>query len=275
MRRSHPAVWRTASLLALAILVVVAQQLGWSRVGHAFAAVANSVGRRVWPVAKVGWPVLLAVVISLLFGVRSRESLLRIATSVRRYVAARRRLVVVVAVVGAAGLLVALAKGVIPGSVLWPLLLGSGLTLVAQWVGLAYQTTRQRQARRADRQETRLLALQDLLGEVDDTVRQAMAARTELSREFERDSRDPDEWGSVLQALPDMEALRSLTYRLRLLAAGVEHGPLRIAVGQISQWALLAPRAPSEQESKDARDKLIRAQNEALDLLGDRLRQLP
>jgi hypothetical protein len=60
-----------------------------------------------------------------------------------------------------------LAKAAIPGSVLWPLLLGSGLTLVAQWFTLSYQTTRQRQASRADRQEARLLALQKLLEEVE------------------------------------------------------------------------------------------------------------
>ncbi len=173
-----------------------------------------------------------------------------------------------------------LAKAAIPGSVLWSLLLGAAVTLVgtalAQWFSLAYQTGRQRQARRADRQEARLLALQDLLEEVDDCVGRAMAARYELAEEFERSPGYPEEWESFLRtSLSEMETLRSLTYRLRLLAAGVEHERLRIAVGDISNWAWLAPTSPSYQDSADARDKLIRAQNEAVDLLGERLRNLP
>jgi hypothetical protein len=160
--------------------------------------------------------------------------------------------------------------------VVWPLLLGSGLTLLAQWFGLSYQTTRQRQARRADRQEARLLALQDLLGEVEEAVRRAMAARSWLSREFERENRDPDDWGSFLSTShPDMEALRSLTYRLRLLGAGLEHEPLRIAVDHISRWGWLAPLAPSDNDARDAREKLSTQQIKAVELLGEQLRKLP
>jgi hypothetical protein len=173
-----------------------------------------------------------------------------------------------------------LAKAAIPGSVLWPLLLGSGLTLVAQWFSLSYQTARQRQARRADRQEARLLALQDLLGEVEEAVRRAMATRRRLSDEFERAVAelgvDPDGWKEFLDTNhPDMEALRSLTYRLRLLGAGVEHEPLRVAVEQISRWAWLAPLAPADKDSLDARETLISEQIKAVDLLGKQMRRLP
>ena len=173
-----------------------------------------------------------------------------------------------------------LAKAAIPGSVLWPLLLGATVTLVstvlAQWWSLAFQTRRQRQARRADRQEVRLLALEELLGEVDEAVRRAMDARARLAEEFEHFSEPYDEWGSFLRAsLPDREALRSLTYRLRLLAVGVDHEPLRIAVGHISRWAWLAPLSPSHQDAMDAREKLIQAQNQAVNLLGEQLRKLP
>jgi len=173
-----------------------------------------------------------------------------------------------------------LAKAAIPGSVLWPLLLGAAVTLVgtvlAQWLSLAYQTGRQRQARRADRQEARLLALQDLLGEVDDCVSRAMAHRSVLSDEFDRSPGYPDEWGSFLSgSLSEMETLRSLTYRLRLLAAGLDHEGLRVAVGHISRFAWLAPTSPSYQDSADAREKLIKVQNEAVDLLGEQLRRLP
>jgi hypothetical protein len=175
-----------------------------------------------------------------------------------------------------------LAKAAIPGSVFWPLLLGAAVTLVgtvlAQWLSLAYQTSRQRQARRADRQETRLLALQDLLGEVDDCASRAMAHRSELSNEYERDpSPDyPEDWGPFLHtSLSEMETLRSLTYRLRLLAAGIEHKPLRMTVDDIAQWAWLAPTTPSDQRSADTYAKLIEVQNDAVDLLGEQLRKLP
>ena len=165
-----------------------------------------------------------------------------------------------------------LAKAAIPGSVLWPLLLGAAVTLVgtvlAQWLSLTYQTSRQRQARRADRQETRLLALQDLLGEVDDSVRQGMIARAKLYFAFEREGRDLDALPSALiTSEPQMEVLRSLTYRLRLLAAGVEHKELRVAVGDISHWAWHVPVARSNQEFNDARDKLTQAQLKAVDEL--------
>lgn len=131
----------------------------------------------------------------------------------------------------------------------WALLLGAAValagTLLAQWSSLAYQTRRQREARRADFQRTTLLQLRDALGELDEAVRRAMAARYSLSREFERDNRDPDDWGSFLSTShPDMEALRSLTYRLRLLATGIEHEALQIAVGHISRFAWLAPLTP-------------------------------
>jgi hypothetical protein len=160
------------------------------------------------------------------------------------------------------------------------LFLGSGLTLLAQWSSLAYQTSRQRQARRADRQETRLLALQDLLGEVEEAVRRAMAVRARLSEEFEQHAPEPsdhDEWEAYLRRTshPDMELLRSLTYRLRLLAAGVEHEPLRVAVGHISRFAWLAAVAFFDREAEDTRAKLIEVQNKAVDLLGEQLLSLP
>ncbi len=144
-----------------------------------------------------------------------------------------------------------------------------------QWTSLAYQTRRQREIRRADSQRAALLALQDRLGEVDDSVRRAVAVRSQLSFAFEREGRDPDEWGSaLLTSDPEMETLRSLTYRLRLLAAGIEHEGLRIAVGDVSRWAFLAPLAPSDQDSREARDRLTKAQIKAVDLLGEQIRTL-
>jgi hypothetical protein len=164
--------------------------------------------------------------------------------------------------------------------IVWPLLLGSAVTLastlIAQWANLGYQTRRQREARRADFQRTTLLQLRDLLGEVEEAVGRAMAARHRLADEFERLAVDPDEWQSFLRANhSDMEVVRSLTYRLRLLATGVEHEPLRIAVGHIYRWAWLAPLATTDKESQDAREKLIEQQIKAVELLGHQLRSLP
>jgi hypothetical protein len=164
--------------------------------------------------------------------------------------------------------------------VVWPLLLGSAVTLVstliAQWANLGYQTRRQREARRADFQRTTLLQLRDVLGEVDEAVRRAMDARYRLSREFERSGENPDDWKDFLHVShPDMEALRSLTYRLRLIATGLEHEPLRIAVNHISRWAWLAPLAATDKDSQDAREKLTTQQINAVELLGEQLRSLP
>jgi hypothetical protein len=159
------------------------------------------------------------------------------------------------------------------------LLAGVALTVLGQRLSLRRQTRRQRQARRADRQEARLLALQDLLGEVEDAVRRAMAARARLADEFEQHAPDPsdhDELEAYLRTSnSDLEVLRSLTYRLRLLAAGVEHEPLRIAVSHISRFAWLAPLSFSNREAEETRAKLIEVQNEAVDLLGNQLRNLP
>jgi uncharacterized protein YjbI with pentapeptide repeats len=85
---------------------MAAQQFGWSRVGHALAIVAVPVGRAVWLAVKVGWPVLLAVVISLLLGIGSRERLAGVATRVRQRTAERRWIAIVAVVVGVVGLLV-------------------------------------------------------------------------------------------------------------------------------------------------------------------------
>jgi hypothetical protein len=105
-----------------------------------------------------------------------------------------------------------------------------------------------------------------------------MATRRRLSDEFLRElsGGDPHDWGAVLAAShPGVDALRILTYRLRLLATGVEHEPLRIAVGHISRWAELAPLSSSHKASEEAREKLTTQQIKAVELLGEQLRKLP
>jgi hypothetical protein len=165
----------------------------------------------------------------------------------------------------------------------WALLLGAAValvsTVVAQWVSLAYQTRRQREARRADFQRTTLQQLRDLLGEVEEAVGRVMGARAGLSEEFNRspDPSDEKAWKAYFyqRASPELTRLRSLTYRLRLLAAGVEHEPLRNAVWNISQFADRAPRFFSKQEAENTWVVLIDVQNKAVDLLGEQLRKLP
>jgi hypothetical protein len=160
----------------------------------------------------------------------------------------------------------------------WKILLGAVValagTLLAQWSSLAYQTKRQRQARRADHQEARLLALQDLLGEVEDAVARAMLVRARLSEKWEQARPDHSDRDEHVHR-PDVALLRSLTYRLRLLAAGVEHAPLLVAVGHVSELALRAPMTYADEVALRLHDKLIEVQNEAADLLGDQLRRLP
>jgi Pentapeptide repeats (8 copies) len=100
-RLSRAAIWRTGWLLAVATLVIGAQQLGWSRVGHALAVIAGPVGLAV----KVGWPALLAVVISLLLGIGSRERLAGVAAGGRQGIAGHRWLAIVGMAAGVLGLM--------------------------------------------------------------------------------------------------------------------------------------------------------------------------
>jgi hypothetical protein len=166
------------------------------------------------------------------------------------------------------------------GDVLWPLLFGSTLTLVttlaAQWFSLAFQTKRQREARRADFQRTTLIQLRDTLGQVFEVFERVMAARRALSERFERSSQDPDSWEEVLRtSLPEAELLNSLGYQVELLAAGLEHDPIRTWTDDIALWATFGPLRPSDQEAEESRQKLLNAQGEALRLLGEQLRRLP
>jgi hypothetical protein len=105
-RLSRAAAWRAGWLLAVAALVMVAQQLGWSRVGHALMVVSVPVGRAVWRAVRFAWPALLAVVLFLLIDTDSRQRLLAAATRVPQGMARRRWLAIVGVVVGTAGLLV-------------------------------------------------------------------------------------------------------------------------------------------------------------------------
>ena len=166
------------------------------------------------------------------------------------------------------------------GDVLWPLLFGSALTLVttlvAQWSSLAYQTRRQREARRADSQRAALLQLRDALLETEEIVARAMDTRRRLALEFEKDNRDPDEFKAFLTSShPDQALLSGVAWRLDLLASSVDHEPLRDEIGEVAMYAYLAPLMATDEEAEEARDTLGSAQSNAAELLGEQLRHLP
>jgi hypothetical protein len=87
-------------------LVAIAQQLGWARVGHALAVIAGPVGQAARLAVEVGWPFLLAFVISLLVSVRGREILFEIARGAHSGMTTGRWPAVVIAAVGVTGLLI-------------------------------------------------------------------------------------------------------------------------------------------------------------------------
>jgi len=86
-------------------MLTTAQQLGWTRVGHALAVVAGPVGRAVWAGVKAGWPFLLALVILLLAVVRRRVRPDGAVRAAGRNMAARRWLAVTAGGITVAGLL--------------------------------------------------------------------------------------------------------------------------------------------------------------------------
>src|SRR6266540_1120940 len=166
-----------------------------------------------------------------------------------------------------------LAKAASTGLVLWPALLslgsvvvGGALTFLAQRWGLAYQTRQQREMRRADSQRVALLALRDLLLEVDDAARRARSAQWEaLGR--------TGQWDMETRYHPDVQALKSLTYQLQLRAIEVESKELRGTIDVISRSAWLEATADSEEDAKAQENKLIERQNTAVRLLGEQLRR--
>lgn len=154
----------------------------------------------------------------------------------------------------------------------WKIVLGAVValagTLLAQWSSLAYQTRRQREVRRADFQRTSLLQVRDLLGEVADAVQKVTGNQY-------RHLALADEWEHFPTTHPDVQAVQSLTYRLRLAGLGLDDPQVRASLASVEISARLATTAPSEEEAKDANQKLIAARNRARELLGEQLRKLP
>jgi hypothetical protein len=84
-----------------------------------------------------------------------------------------------------------------------------------------------------------------------------------------------NEWDPLESIQPDAQAVSSLTFRLRLAALGLDNEQLQGELASVEALAWLATVAPTKDESRDARQKLMTARNQALDLLGEQLRKLP
>jgi hypothetical protein len=165
-----------------------------------------------------------------------------------------------------------LASAAIPGSVLWPLLLGSAVTLastvVAQWVSLSYQTKRQREVRRADFQRTTLLQVRDALDDLFQGIRAVFIARDE-ALERTGDS-------SLLRSHhPSLDMLHGAIYRLRLLATALEDKSLRDKLELVTERAFDAAMKPTEWDYDEQLKKTTGVYFEVIDLLGEQLRRLP
>jgi hypothetical protein len=153
----------------------------------------------------------------------------------------------------------------------WALVLGAAVTLiatlVAQWSSLAYQTRRQREARRADFQRSALIQVRDLLLELSEAMRSVATARYEAADYIDRA-------GGLPTYHPAVEAVRSITDRLEILVAAVEDEQLRVKVGYVAQHAYITTIAP-QKVAETARPKSQELHREAVQLLGEQLRQLP
>jgi hypothetical protein len=155
------------------------------------------------------------------------------------------------------------------GDVLWPLLLGSALTLVttlvAQWSSLAYQTKRQREMRRADFQRTTLLQLRDTVAELDDAMLALMHVRREAqAREGGWNARfDYANW----------EAIFRLRGKLLIVGTGVDRN-LYWWVTELALSTKLVSEATSEEEDRHQKD-LSSSRRKVLWMLAERLARLP
>ena len=155
------------------------------------------------------------------------------------------------------------------GDVLWPLLLGSALTLVttlvAQWSSLAYQTKRQREMRRADFQRTTLLQLRDAVAELDDAMWELMHVRREaLARE--------GGWNARTE-YANWDAIFRLRGKLLAVAIGVDSMDLYLEVTALAYSTKLVSEATSKEEDRH-RKVLSSSRRKLLWLLAERLARL-
>ena len=154
----------------------------------------------------------------------------------------------------------------------WKIVLGAAValagTLLAQWSSLAYQTRRQREARRADFQRTTLLQLRERLGELDDAMLRLFLARQEA---LERTG----DWNTLAAYHPDLEAVGHVARRLMLHLTAVEHEGLRDLGASLAVSAVNTAAAPSRQEADAQRKGMSLVRTKVIMSLGEQLRRLP
>jgi hypothetical protein len=140
--------------------------------------------------------------------------------------------------------------------------------LIAQWSSLAYQTRRQREARRADFQRSALVQVRELLQELSEAMGRAAAAQYEID--------DPANWEFGLSsAHPTVAAVRSISDRLVIVATAVDDDQLRIKIDQVARRAYTDAIAPVNKETEKTRERSLEIHRETVQLLGEQLRKLP
>ena len=153
----------------------------------------------------------------------------------------------------------------------WKIVLGAAValagTLLAQWSSLAYQTRRQREARRADFQRTALIQIRDALLELREAIRSIFLARYE--------AQERTTWDSLAPFHPTTEAVSAIMDRLLILSAAVDDDQLRGKAEMLARWAWLAAEAPTEQDANESRKEMNKLQRDVVRLLGEQLRGLP
>lgn len=107
-----------------------------------------------------------------------------------------------------------------------------------------------------------------MLGELSEALRGVFIARGEA---LERTG----DWDALSAYHPSVEAVRSIVYRIRLVASAVDDEELRGKVDMVARLARLASVAMAEEEAKRTRDAMTRDYYEAVELLGEQLRRLP
>jgi hypothetical protein len=158
------------------------------------------------------------------------------------------------------------------GDVLWPLLVGStltlGTTLLAQWFSLDFLTKRQREARRSDFQRTTLLQLRDALGELDDAVWELLRARRDASKHGTG-------WMGLPSHHPSFEAVTRAGSKVITLVTAVENTKLFGWALSLVRSSQLIIEAVDEKEADRHREDLNSLGRRALLSIGEQLRSLP
>ena len=153
----------------------------------------------------------------------------------------------------------------------WKIVLGAvvglAVSLIAQWSSLAYQTRRQREARRADFQRSTLIQLRDLLIELSE-ARQAVAAARYQAKVETGDL-------YLLGPLhPSVQAVRTIGDRLNVVAAAADNLSLRMEIVFVTLHASGAAMSSTSSEEAEHEQQMSEGFRKATQLLGDDLRRL-